>query len=59
VSVAQVLGRRNGTDQRSPAARRELKGCAELPQRLVRALEIEQQFTELLTGRDDWARRDG
>ena len=58
MSVTQAFGRRNSTDYCSPPARRERQGCLELPQRLIRTLQIEQQLAELLTGRDDWARRD-
>jgi hypothetical protein len=58
LSVTQAFGRRNSTDYCSPPARRERQVCLEFPQRLIRTLQIEQQLGELLTGRDDWARRD-
>jgi hypothetical protein len=58
ISVTEKLGCPHSTAKRTPPPRREFQGCSELAQRLARTLQIEQQFTELFTGWDDWARRD-
>lgn len=57
LAVAQALGRSDCPRQRSAPPRCTGQGALKFFQRLVRALQIQQQFTELLARRDDWAGR--